>query len=79
MSLIAWVPLIYGDLNDKCGRFQDTSFGISAPSTKADGKIGSGYTFSSNGIRIKNIPVTKTMSFALCIKFFLSHFGLTWA
>lgn len=68
MSLIAWLPLLYGDLNDKCGRTMDTTFGVEAPTSVANGKIGKGYTFSSHGIRIKNIPVTKTMSFALWIK-----------
>lgn len=68
MSLITWLPLLYGDLNDKCGRTRDTTFGVEAPTSVANGKIGKGYTFSSHGIRIKNIPVTKTMSFALWIK-----------
>lgn len=68
MSLIAWLPLLYGDLNDKCGRTRDTTFGVEAPTSVDNGKIGKGYTFSSHGIRIKNIPVTKTMSFALWIK-----------
>lgn len=68
MSLVAWLPLLYGDLNDKCGRKVDTTFGASAPSSASAGKIGKGYLFSSHGVRIKNIPVTKTMSFALWIK-----------
>lgn len=82
MSLIAWIPLIQSEgLGDKFSRPADTTFSKNLPAAITNeyetvdgteinrcGKIGKGYLFNNSGVRIKNIPVTKKMSFAAWIK-----------
>lgn len=82
MSLIAWIPLVQTKgLGDKFSRPVDTTFSKDLPTAITNeyetvdgtiinrcGKIGKGYLFNNSGVRIKNMPVTKKMSFALWVK-----------
>jgi hypothetical protein len=55
MSLQIWLPL-NGSLDEKIsGKTVVAAAGRSLPSSGADGKLGSGYTFSSSGIKIDNV------------------------
>ncbi len=68
MSLQIWLPL-NGSLDEKIsGKIVSAATGRSLPSAGAVGKLGSGYTFSSSGIKIANIQATSQMSFAMWVK-----------
>lgn len=71
MSLIAWLPLNEDNIQEKLtNKPVSAGTGLTLPkyNNKTYGKIGAGYTFSNNGIKILNLTTTKQMSFALWVK-----------
>jgi hypothetical protein len=67
MSLQVWLPL-NGSLDEKISGKTVSAAADGLPTSGAVGKLGSGYTFSNNGIRISSLKTYKTMSFALWLK-----------
>lgn len=68
MSLIHWIPLI-NNFNDVAGGAASAAVSPTIlPTTLTNGKLGRGYSFKNNGIKIKSVQLSAEMSFSVWVK-----------
>lgn len=68
MSLIHQIPLI-NNFNDIIGgAVIEAAPSRTLPTTQTNGKIGRGYSFQNNGVKVKSVQLSSEMSFSLWVK-----------